>query len=163
MSIGKIGAFSTKTNVIPFSGGNNSGKTEYENPVNRETEKNLAILSSVGGSAVVGAIAYGIGRAIKGGGGSLPNWLGIGAGVATLALTLPAAIYNRKVSAFVKQKEVDVFSRDRNLKTNLLEEVDKEVQNPDVSLDKKLDDNLKLQMANRGAALGLANITPQAQ
>lgn len=162
MSISKIGALSTKTNVIPFRGGN-SGKTEYENPVNRDTEKNLAILSSVGGSAIAGGIAYGIGRYIKGGGGTMPNLLGVGVGLAVLILTLPAAMYNRKVSAFVKQKEVDVFSRDRNLKSNLIEEVDKEVQDSKVSLDKKLDDNLKLQMANRGAALGLANITPQAQ
>lgn len=162
MSIGKINAFITKTNATPFKSGNNSSKTEYENPVNRETEKNLAILSSVGGSAVVGAIVGGLSTfAIKGKGA---RWLtGIVAGLATLALTLPPALYNRKVSAFVKQKEVDVFSRDRNLKSSLIEQVDKEVQNPDVSLDKKLDDNLKLQMANRGAALGLANITPQAQ
>ena len=149
------------TNVISFKS-NNSGKTEYENPVNRDTEKNLAILSSVGGSAVAGGIVYGLARWAKGGGGSLQTWLGIGAGVVVLALTLPAAMYNRKVSAFVKQKEVDVFSRDRNLKSNLLEQVDTEVQDPKVSLDKKLDDNLKLQMANRGAALGVANITPQA-
>lgn len=162
MNIGKMNAYSAKTNVIPFNAGGNSGKTEYENPVNRETEKNLAILSSVGGSAIVGVIAYGLGSVIKGGGGKLPSGLGIGAGFVTLALTLPAAIYNRKVSAFVKQKEVDVFSRDRNLKSNLIEQVDSEVQDSKVSLDKKLDDNLKLQMANRGAALGIANITPQA-
>lgn len=158
MTIGKIGAFSTQTGLVSFK----SGKTEYENPVNRETEKNLAILSSVGGSAAAGVGAYFIGRWIKGGGGKMPTWLGVGVGLATLILTLPSAIYNRKVSAFVKQKEVDVFSRDRNLKSNLIEEVDKEVQDSKVSLDKKLDDNLKLQMANRGAALGLANITPQA-
>lgn len=162
MSISKIGALSTRTNTISFKS-SNSGKTDYENPVNRETEKNLAILSSVGGSAIAGVIVYGIARAAKGGGGTWQTLAGIGAGAVVLALTLPAAIYNRKVSAFVKQKEVDVFSRDRNLKSNLIEEVDKEVQDSKVSLDKKLDDNLKLQMANRGAALGLANITPQAQ
>lgn len=158
MSIGKIGAFSTKTNVIPFKA-NNSGKTEYENPVNRNTEKNLAILSSFGLSAVVGIVVGGIISTFA----KHSKAYGIIAGLGCLAVTLPSAIYNRKVSAFVKQKEVDVFSRDRNLKSNLIEEVDKEVQDSKVPLDKKLDDNLKLQMANRGAALGLANITPQAQ
>lgn len=157
MSISKIGAFSTKTNVIPFKS-NNPSKTEYENPVNRNTEKNLAILSSVGLSAAVG-LGIGLLTSIF---SKRPKLYGVVAGLGCLAVTLPSAVYNRKVSAFVKQKEVDVFSRDRNLKTNLIEEVDKEVQNPDVSLDKKLDDNMKLQMANRGAALGIANVTPQA-
>lgn len=158
MSIGKIGAYSAKTNVIPFKAGGNSGKTEYENPVNRETEKNLAILSSFGLSAVVG---LGIGL-LTSTFSKRPKLYGVVAGLGCLAVTLPSAIYNRKVSAFVKQKEVDVFSRDRNLKSNLIEQVDSEVQDSKVSLDKKLDDNLKLQMANRGAALGIANVTPQA-
>jgi len=90
-----------------------------------------------------------------------PLLIGAAAAALSLFVTLPPKLYNTKVNAFVKQKEVDVFSRDRNLKSNLTEEVDKEVQNPNVSLDKKLDDNLKLQMANRGGALGIANITPQ--
>lgn len=158
MSIGKINAFSTKTNVVPFKSSSNSGKTEYENPVNRETEKNLAILTSLGTSAAVGVIIGGLTSLFS----KRPKTWGFIAGLGSLAVTLPSAVYNRKVSAYVKQKEVDVFSRDRNLKTNLIEEVDKEVQNPQVSLDKKLDDNLKLQMANRGAAVGLANITPKA-
>lgn len=162
MNIGKIGAFNTKSNVMPFRAGNNSGKTEYENPVNRETEKNLAILSSFAASAVTGALIGCLSSLATKKGSKSPYWIGIAGGLGCLAVTLPSAIYNRKVSAFVKQKEVDVFSRDRNLKSNLLEEVDKEVQNPEVSLDKKLDDNLKLQMANRGAAVGLANITPKA-
>lgn len=158
MSIGKIGAYSAKTNVIPFKADGNSGKTEYENPVNRETEKNLAILSSFGLSAVVG---LGIGL-LTSTFSKRPKLYGVAAALGCLAVTLPSAIYNRKVSAFVKQKEVDVFSRDRNLKSNLIEQVDSEVQDSKVSLDKKLDDNLKLQMANRGAALGIANVTPQA-
>jgi len=160
MSIGKIGVYQGTSNVIPFKS-NNSNKTEYENPVSRETEKNLAILSSVAGSAVLGAIVGGLSTWVTK--GRTTHWLiGLAAGAVTLGITLPPALYNRKVSAFVKQKEVDVFSRDRNLKSNLTEEVDQEVQNPEVSLDKKLDDNLKLQMANRGAALGIANVTPQA-
>lgn len=158
MSIGKIGAFSTKTNVVSFKSGNNSGKTEYENPVNRETEKNLAILTSLGISATVGIVIGGLASAFS---KQSKTW-GFIAGLGCLAVTLPSAVYNRKVSAYVKQKEVDVFSRDRSLKSNLIEEVDKEVQDSKVSLDKKLDDNLKLQMANRGAAVGLANITPKA-
>lgn len=160
MSIAKIGIYSAKSPSIAFKGENEAKKNEYENPVSRETERNLAILSSTAGSAIAGAIAYGLSTFVFKGKAS--RWLSsIIAGGITLAVTLPPALYNRKVSAFVKQKEMDVFSRDRNLRANLTEEVDNEVQNPDVSLDKKLDDNLKLQMANQGNALGIANITSQ--
>ena len=48
---------------------------------------------------------------------------------------------------------MDVFSRDKELKSSLTEEVHKEVLDPNVSLDKKLDDNLKLQMSNRANGL----------
>lgn len=161
MSIAKVGIFSNKSHSLAFKSEPNSKKTEYENPVSRSTEKNLAILNASAGAGLAGILAYGFSKFIsKNNKTSL--WIGAAAAGITLAITLPPAIYNRKVSAFVKQKEMDVFSRDRNLKTNLTEEVDKEVQNPDVSLDKKLDDNLKLQMANRGAAIGIANVTSQA-
>lgn len=158
MNIGKISVLNQKSNSLNFK--NNSGKTQYENPVSRETERNLAILKATGESVVAGVIVGGF-SAFATKGKKTPILIGAGVALATLALTLPPALYNRKVSAFVKQKEMDVFSRDRNLKSTLTEEVDKEVQNPEVSLDKKLDDNLKLQMANRGAAVGIANISSQ--
>jgi hypothetical protein len=161
MSIGKISVCIPKSSSIKFKGEADSKKTEYENPVSRKTEKNLAILSASGGSAVVGAIVGGSTTFLPVNGKKIPILAGVAAALITLAITLPPAIYNRKVSAFVKQKEMDVFSRDRNLKAELTEEVDKEVQDSNVSLDKKLNDNLKLQMANRGAAVGIANITSQ--
>lgn len=170
MNVGKIN-FSTQnySNSIGF-------KSEYENPVSRGTERNLAVLGSVTGSLVAGAVVGGLASCIvktetmaeK----TLSAFLkakkipvGIGAAAATIALfvTLPAKLYNTNVNAFVKQKEMDVFSRDRDLKSNLTEQVDKEVKDPDVSLDKKLDDNLKLQMANRGGAIGIANLTSPSQ
>lgn len=156
MNVAKIG-LNTALAAKPVQFKSHNKEQDYENPVSRSMERNLAILSSVGVAGVVGGIAGGLSRL------ALDNkkypW-GIGAAVAalTLAFTLPANIYHTKVNVFVKQKEMDVFSRDRNLKTNLTEEVDKEVMDENVSLDKKLDDNLKLQMANRGAAVGIANM-----
>lgn len=148
----------------------------YENPISRRAEKNLAIWGSLCGSVVAGTIVGGIASSFKhppmekgsGFNGFMKAYklsviAGAIASAVYLAITLPAKIYNTKVNAFAKQKEMDVFSRDRSLKSNLTEEVDQEVQNPDVSLDKKLDDNLKLQMANRGAAIGIANVTAQSQ
>ena len=134
---------------------------EYENPVSRSTEKNLAVLKSVGWASAFGLLAAGLVSTFGYQGKKYPIIAGLAAAAVNLVLTLPAALYNTKVNAYVKQKEMDVFSRDRSLKTNLTEEVDKEVQNSEVSLDKKLDDNLKLQMANRGNAVGIANITSQ--
>lgn len=160
MNVGKIGV-TTQNYSAPMSfSGEKSSKTEYENPVSRETERNLAILSTVGLSAVVGAIAYGLTRFATN--GKAPLWIAAAAAVTTAAINLPSKLYNTKVNVYVKEKEMDVFSRDRDLKTNLTEAVGDEVKNPEVSLDKKLDDNLKLQMANRGSAIGIANMTPQA-
>lgn len=167
MNIAKIGAVNSNLQVVNFK-----GTEEYENPVSRGTERNLAILASTAGSTVLGAIVFGIVSSVfshktaKEAGGflkayKLPLGLGLAAAAVSMLITLPAKLYNTKVNAFVKQKEMDVFSRDRELKSNLTEEVHNEVKDPEVSLDKKLDDNLKLQMANRGSAIGIANVTPQ--
>lgn len=160
MSVNKIGFSNQVSRNIAFKADNSGKKTEYENPVSRQTERNLAILSSSAESAVAGAVVYGLVSCLTKN-KTTKFAAGVGTALGVLAITLPPALYNRKVSAFVKSKEMDVFSRDRNLKSNLTEEVDTEVQDKNVSLDKKLDDNLKLQMANRGSAIGLANITPQ--
>ena len=69
---------------------------EYENPVNRNTEKGLAIWGSIGGSALAGATAAGIGSCfIKSGTANRGLKLGgIGAavGAVLMALTLPAKL-----------------------------------------------------------------------
>ena len=159
MNVGKVSLM----NPTNFKSNPQFKGEEYENPVSRGTERNLALLRNVGLASVFGAVAAGIVSSIKNEKISAKNPIiaGLSVAAAVLFVTLPSALYNTKVNAYVKQKEMDVFSRDRSLKTNLTEEVDKEVQDSEVSLDKKLDDNLKLQMANRGNAIGLANITPQ--
>lgn len=157
MLVGKIQSLSSSQN---FRAQGNS-KQEYENPISRKTEKNLAILTSIGGAAVGGAIGYGIVSTFAK--RNVAGWVGAAVAAIVLGLTLPAKIYNAKVGAFAREKEMNVFSRDRELKSGLTEQVHEEVKNPEVSLDKKLDDNLKLQMANRGAGLAVANITSQAQ
>ena len=133
-----------------------SNKNGYENPINRSTERNLAVWTSLGGSALVGATAAGIAscfgtfgkgvshRALKLGG------VGAAAALLTLVLTLPSKLYNTKVNAFAKEKEMDVFSRDKDLKSNIMEEVNKEVKDEDVSLDDKINHYTSVQMANNG-------------
>lgn len=162
MIVGKIN-LSTQNSQKYVAFKEKGSSNEYENPISRDTERDLAILGSVGAGAVTGLFAGCLSSFLfKPGNKKFGILIGAAAGALSLLLTLPSNLYNTKVNAFVKQKEMDVFSRDRNLKANLTEEVDTEVKNPDVSLDKKLDDNLKLQMANRGGAIGIANITPQA-
>jgi hypothetical protein len=173
MNVGKVGFAPIYSNPIGFRG-DNSSKTEYENPVSRPMERNLAILASSSGSLLLGAIGYGLSTFVLptekiteksfSGFCKAKKYPLIGGAIVTaisLLVSLPPAIYGAKVNAFARQKEMDVFSRDRSLKSNLTEEVDNEVKNNKVSLDKKLDDNLKLQMANRGAAIGIANVTSQ--
>ena len=130
-----------------------SNKNGYENPINRGTEKGLAVWGSIGGSALVGATAAGIGscfiktgaksRALKLGG------IGVAAGLITMALTLPAKLYDTKVKAFAREKEMDVFSRDRELKSNIMEEVNEEIKDKSVSLDDKINHYTSVQMANK--------------
>lgn len=131
-----------------------SQKNSYENPINRKTEKGLAIWGSIGGSALVGATAAGIGSCfIKSGvknRGLKLGGIGAAAGLLTLALTLPEKLYDTKVRAFTREKEMDVFSRDRELKSNILEEVDNEVKDENVSLDQKINHYTSVQMANKG-------------
>ncbi len=166
MSIARV----SNVNVNQTNFGKNNYQIEksspYENPISRNAEKNLAILNSVGGSAIIGAVAGGLTSCFVAA-GTKGNFFsknktsilaGLGAMAVSLLITLPSKLYSTKVNAFVKEKEMDVFARDRALKSNLTEEVHSEVLDPRISLDKKLDDNLKLQMANRGNALGVANI-----
>lgn len=131
-----------------------SQKNGYENPINRGTEKGLAIWGSIGGSALVGGTAAGIGSCfIKSGAKNRAlklSGIGVAAGLLTMAITLPAKLYNTKVRAFTREKEMDVFSRDRELKSNIIEEVDKEVKDEDVSLDQKINHYTSVQMANNG-------------
>ena len=140
-----------------------SHKGEYENPINRKTEKNLPILQSVGLGVLIGGTAGGISTCV------LPiekaskrYWtsgaIGAAVAVATVLLTLPTKIYNAKVNAFAREKEMDIFSRDRELKSNLYENVHDEVKDEDIPLDQKLNHYAQLQMANSGQGLMLKSI-----
>jgi len=129
----------------------------YENPINRKTEKGLTVLGSIGSGAVLGATAGGIAtcfiketakhRYAKAG------LLGLAVMGITMALTLPAKLYDTTVRAFTREKEMEVFSRDRELKSNLLGEVDKEVKDEEVSLEQKINHYATMQMATNGSGV----------
>lgn len=152
MNIQAIKSYSPKVN---FS--SNGEKPQYENPVNRKTEKGLTIWGSIGTGALVGATAGGIAtcfiketakhRYAKAG------FIGLAVMASTMALTLPAKLYDTKLKAFTRQKEMDVFTRDRELKSNLLTEVDKEVKDEEVPLEQKINHYATMQMASNGSGL----------
>lgn len=149
----KISAISTNCQK-PYFTSNEKDNSGYENPINRKTESKLAVWGSIGGSVLAGATAAGIGscfiksdaphRAIKLGG------IGTVVGLVLMALTLPAKLYDTKVRAFTREKEMDVFTRDRELKANIMDEVNKEVKNEDIDLDQKINHYATVQMANNG-------------
>lgn len=132
-------------------------KPDYENPVNRKTEKKLAIWSSTGAGVLLGATAAGVATCFiketakhRYGKAGI---IGLAVMAASMALTLPAKLYNTKLKAFTREKEMDVYSRDRELKSNLLTEVDKEVKDEEVSLDQKINHYTTMQMASNGSGL----------
>lgn len=143
-------------NRYNFKGENSKEKNEYYNPVNPKTEKKLAMLTSAGTAAVIGTLCTGAvsvltaQKPLK----KVPLFAGLAGALASLAFMLPSKLYHTNVNATVKQKEMDVFTADRELKKDLTRDVHEEVRDPEVSLDKKLDDNLKLQLANKASAVG---------
>lgn len=130
-----------------------SNNQNYENPVDRGTERNLAILTSVGGSALVGAIAGGLSTFIpkvKATGWKAPTGIGVAAGLVALGLTLPQKLYATKVNAFARQKEMDVFSRQKSAQSNIYEDINDEIKDKEVSLDQKINHYSTVKMADNG-------------
>ena len=129
---------------------------KYENPVNRGTERNLAILASVGASALTGAVAGGLSTLfpkIKASGWKGPVGIGALAGLLTLVLTLPQKLYSTKVNAYARQKEMDVFSRQKSAQSNIYEDINDEIKGEQVSLDKKINHYSTVKMADNGSGV----------
>ncbi|MDR1168348.1 MAG: hypothetical protein LBK53_05615 [Heliobacteriaceae bacterium] len=132
-------------------------KNGYENPINRQRERNLAILSNTGISLLVGATAGGISTSFLSGKLKGRYWIaaaiGLGAAVLTSALTLPAKLYDTKVSAFAKEKEMGVFSVKKDTQANIYDEVNNQVQDKTVDLKEKVNNFATVSMATNGKGL----------
>ena len=133
-------------------------QTNYENPVNRNTERNLAILASVGGSAIAGFIAGGAVQLVSPGHRKASFVVGVLTGLATLGLTLPSKLYNTKVNAYARQKEMDVFSRQKSAQSNIYEDIDNEIQDNNVSLDDKINHYATVKMADNGSGVMIKGV-----
>ena len=133
----------------------------YENPVNRGTERNLAILMSVGGSALTGVLA-GLASTlfpkIKATGWKGPVGIGAVAGLLTLGLTLPQRLYATKVNAFAREKEMDVFSRQKSAQSSIYEDINDEIKDEEVSLDQKINHYSTVKMADNGHGMMIKGV-----
>ena len=153
MSVGKINSVG---NNIYFKS-NPQVQQQYENPVNRNTEKNLAVITSAGASLLVGAIAGGLTTfATKG--KKWPIGVGIAAALATLGLTLPSKVYNTKVNAYAREKEMDVFARQKSAQSNIYEDINNEIQDENVSLDDKINHYSTVKMADNGQGVMIKGV-----
>ena len=132
----------------------------YENPIQRRTERNLAILASTGGSALVGVVAGLFSTCFmeKGHGWKIPTAVGLAAGLLTLGLTLPSKIYNTKVNAYAREKEMDVFSRQKSAQSSIYEDIDNEVKDEKVSLDDKVSHYATVKMADNGSGVMIKGV-----
>ena len=156
MAIQPIGfnSYSTKYQT------NFKSREEYENPINRKSERNLAILGSVGGSLLVGGIAGGLStlsdkiRAKK----LYPVLIGTVAALISLGLTLPSKLYNTKVNAYAREKEMDVFSRQKSAQSNIYEDIDNEIKDDKVSLDDKINHYSTVKMADNGNGMMIKGV-----
>ena len=93
---------SFKSNTATNSNSSPKHQTYYENPIDRKTERNLAILSTSVTSLLFGGLAAGVTLlAQEKKNWKLPTGLGIGATALTMAIMLPARLYNIKVKAFM--------------------------------------------------------------
>lgn len=146
MSIQPINSFSR--NVVSFNGQKKNG---YENPINRSTERNLAILGTAGLAALVGVTAGGLTSCLQSVKGlKIPSIIGGCAALFTMILALPSRLYNTKVNAYAKEKEMDVFSRQKAAQANIYGDINNEIKDEDVSLDDKVRHYSTVKMADNG-------------
>ena len=95
-----------------------SEKQEYENPVNRKTERNLTVLQASGVSLIAGVTAGGIASCLikEGAKHKVPISVAAGAavGILTAVLTLPAKLYDRSVKSFVREDyEIEKMKKEK--------------------------------------------------
>ena len=129
---------SALTSKALFRGSKNSST----NPVNRRTEKRLAILNAGGISAVAGALTTVIARSYTASWKHASFW-GVGAGLVTMMFICPRLLYKSGINSYKKERELDVFTKENEVQKKLLSDVNAAIDNHDESLHDKIDDYSK--------------------
>ena len=88
----------------------------------------------------------------------IPIGIGIAAGLASLLFTLPQNLYNTKLNAFARQKEMDVFTRQKDAQASIYGDINEEIKDEDVSLDKKIGHYATARMADKGSGVMIKGV-----
>ena len=113
------------------------GKND-KNPVNRRTEQNLALLNAGGVAAVTGAVTTAIARSYT------STWkhasgFGLGAAFVTMMFVAPRFLYKSGITSFTKEKELDIFTKEKEVQHKLLNDVNRAIDEHEPDLHEKLD------------------------
>lgn len=149
MAISAISSISANGNTF---GNRKVNKDGYENPINRKTERNIAILGTVGTSALIGTTA-GVLTSCISKGWKNPTFITLATTAISLALLLPSKLYNTKLNAFSREKEMDVFSRQKDAQANIYGAINEEIKNEEISLDDKINHYATTKIADNGRGL----------
>ena len=110
-------------------------KNELDNPVNRKLEKRLAILNAGG---ITTAIARSYTASWKNAG-----MFGVGAALVTMMFICPRFMYKSGINSYKKEKELDVFTKEKEVQKKLLTDVNEAIDHGDSELNVKLENYSK--------------------
>ena len=133
--------------------------SDFKNPVNRRTEKRLAILNAGGISVAMGAVTTAVARSYTSS-WKHAGWFGLGAAAVTMMFVCPRFMYKSGINSYAKEKEMDVFTKEKEVQKKLLNDVDDAIEHHSGDLQNKLDNYSKTKTSetktqNKSVKIGL--------
>lgn len=115
---------------------------ELRNPVNRKTERRLAIMNAGGLSLVIGAVTTAIGRSFT------SSWknaslIGGAAGILTMLFVCPRLMYRAGIKSYAKEQEMEVFTKEKEIQKKLLTDVNEAIDEHHPDLRNKIENYTK--------------------
>ena len=121
--------------------------SEFQNPVNRRMEKRLAILNAGGVSVATGAVTTAIARSYTSS-WTHASWFGLGATAITMLFVCPRFMYKSGIKSYTKEKELDVFTKEKEVQKKLLNDVDDAIEHHSDDLHDKLENYSKTKITD---------------
>ena len=118
-----------------------------ENPVNRKFERRLALLNAGSVSVIAGAATMLIASSYTSS-WKRAGWFGLGAGMITMLFAAPRFLYKAGIKAYTKEKEMDVFTKEKEIQKKLLSDVDEAIEMHSEDLSEKLENYSKSKEKN---------------
>ena len=133
--------------------------SDFKNPVNRCTEKRLAILNAGGISVAMGAVTTAVARSYTSS-WKHAGWFGLGAAAVTMMFVCPRFMYKSGINSYAKEKEMDVFTKEKEVQKKLLNDVDDAIEHHSGDLQNKLENYSKTKTSetktpNKSVKIGL--------